>query len=169
MKNFHILLLVLPTLFGPGIVSADETTLVVSSSTPDVNIKIRASDRYSIRLPGLQYEFRLELDCAAGYEPDSVLLSVADTRKRFAISEVQTDSGGGLSMKIPASQIAPLSVEGFCLASEDDSKREPERVTVRGVLSAQASLLCSGGEDQQLIYASRSLDVTLSCNLEEAD
>ena len=163
MKSIPVLLITLSAFLGPVICTADETALVVSSSTPDVNIKIRPSDRYSIRLPGLQYEFQLELGCEAGYEPDSVLLSIADTRKRFAVSEMQEESGDQYSIKIPASQIAPLSVEGFCLTSEDEGRK----ITVRGILSAQASLLCSGVEDQQLIYASRSLDVTLSCNEDE--
>ncbi len=163
MKPTPALLITLCAFLGPATGTADETVLVVSSSTPDVNIKIRPSDRYSIRLPGLLYEFQLELGCEAGYEPDSVLLSIADTRKRFAVSEIQEESGDQFSMKIPASQIAPLSVEGFCLTSGDEGRR----VTVRGILSAQASLLCSGVEDQQLIYASRSLDVTLSCNEDE--
>ena len=162
MKNLHILLL---ALFASTIVTADETSLVVSSSTPDVNIKTRPSDRYSIRLPGLQYEFQLELNCEAGYEPDSVLLSIADTKKRFAVNEMPSDTGDGFSMKIPASQIAPLSVEGFCLASESGVAQ----VTVRGILSAQASLLCSGDEDQRLMYASQSLDVTLNCDEEPDD
>jgi len=76
------------------------------------------------------------------------------------------DSDSAFSMKIPASQIAPLSVEGFCLTSESGGQQESERVTVRGILSAQASLLCSGDEDQRLMYASRSLDVTLNCGEE---
>ena len=161
MNNPRILLL---AIFASAIVAADETSLVVSSSTPDVNIKTRPSDRYSIRLPGLLYEFQLELGCEAGYKPDSVLLSIADTKKRFAVNEMPLDSGADFSMKVPASQIAPLSVEGFCLASESGA----DRVTVRGILSAQASLLCSGDEDQQLMYASQSLDVTLNCG-EEPD
>lgn len=165
MKNPRILLLVI---FASTIIAADESALVVSSSTPDVNIKTRTSDRYSIRLPALQYEFQLEIDCEAGYEPDSVLLSVADTRKRFAVNEMPSDSDSGFSLKIPASQIAPLSVEGFCLASGSGGQQETDRVTVRGILSAQVSLLCSGDDDQQLMYASQSLDVTLNCG-EEPD
>ena len=165
MKIIRILLV---AFFASAIVAADETNLVVSSSTPDVNISSRASDRFAIRLPGLQYEFQFELGCEAGYEPDSVLLSVADTRKRFAVNEMPLDSDSGISMKIPASQIAPLSIEGFCLASESGGKQRSDRVTVRGILSAQASLLCSGDEDQRLMYASRSLDVTLKCG-EEPD
>jgi hypothetical protein len=161
MNKLRILLL---AFLASAIVIADETTLIVSSSTPEINIATRSSDRYSIRLPGLQYDFQLELVCATGYEPDSVLLSVADTKKRIALGEGKANSDDGISMKIPASQIAPLSVEGFCLASENDDRREPGQVTVRGVLSAQASLLCSGEDGQQLMFASQSLDVTLRCD-----
>jgi hypothetical protein len=169
MRLFACLLIALPALLGSASSSGDAPALLLSSSTPAVNIGLRASDRYSIRLPGLQYEFQFDLGCDAGYEPDSVMLSVADTRKRFAISATEVESSDGIAMKIPATQIAPLSVEGFCLTSNNDNRREDEQITVRGILSAQASLLCSGEEGQQLTYASQSLDVTLSCVVDIAE
>lgn len=169
MKMTAALIIAFGLTFQPAIGNADETTLVVSSTTPAVNVKARASDRYSIRLPGLHYNFQLEIDCATGYEPDSVLLSIADTRKRFNFADPKADSDDRFSIKIPAAQIAPLSVEGFCLDIGDGGQRESEQITIRGILSAQASLLCSGKEDQRQTYASQALNVTLICGEEAAE
>jgi hypothetical protein len=147
--------------------SAEEAALRVTPTTPDVNIKVRSNDGYAIRLPVLQYEFLIEAVCAAGFMPESVMLSVADTRKRVAAIDLGEGPDASITMRIPAKQIAPLSAEGFCLASDNNNKLEA--VTVRGVLSAQASLLCTDDEDQQITYASQSLDVTLSCDTDPAE
>ena len=152
-------------MFGSDVCDADEAALLVTPTTPDINVEIRAHDRYKIKLPGLQYAFRIEASCASGLMPDSMLLSVADTRKRISASDIQSD----IMINIPAGQIAPLTVEGFCLASSDSDQHKNDRVTVRGVLSAQASLLCSGENGQQITYASQALDVTLTCEVKRTE
>ena len=152
---------------GSSTSRAEEAALLVTPTTPDVNIKLRSNDRYAIRLPVLQYEFHIEAVCAAGFMPESVMLSVADTRKRVAAIDLGEGPDTSITMHIPAKQIAPLSAEGFCLASDNNSNQEA--VTVRGVLSAQASLLCADDEDQQITYASQSLDVTLNCDPSPAE
>ena len=155
------------SVIGSSTSRAEEAALSVTPTTPDVNIRKRSNDRYAIRLPVLQYEFHIEAVCAAGFAPESVMLSVADTRKRVAAIDLENGPDTRITMRIPAKQIAPLSAEGFCLASDNNSRQEA--VTVRGVLSAQASLICADDEDQQITYASQSLDVTLTCDASPAE
>ena len=169
MKSLTLLPFLFVTLFGSRICDADEAALLVTPTTPDINVEIRAHDRYKIKLPGLQYAFRIEASCATGLMPDSMLLSVADTRKRIPASDIQSDSESDIVIDIPAGQIAPLTVEDFCLASSDNHQHKNDRVTVRGLLSAQASLLCSGENGQQITYASHALDVTLTCEAERTE
>jgi hypothetical protein len=172
MKPFTalpILLLALVGLFGQEACRAEEAALLVIPTTPDINIKLRTHDRSAIRLPSLLYAFEFAASCVSGLVPDSILLSVADTRKRVSASNTRNDSDAGITITVPAGQIAPLTVEGFCLESNDRDPDEPDQVTVRGVLSAQASLLCSGENGQDITYASQSLDVTLSCDAEPSE
>lgn len=166
MKPFTLQLTALLLLFASAQSNADEASLRVTPTTPAISITLREHDRLAIELPELQYEFQVEARCAPGLAPDSMMLSVADTRKRVAISDTQPASDSGISMSIPAAQIAPLSVEGFCVNARDRERSPQESVTVRGVLSAQASLVCSDEDGQQITYASQSLDVTLACEEE---
>jgi len=163
------LLVALAGLFGWEACRADGAALLVTPTTPDINIKIRTHDRYAIRLPNLRYVFQFAASCAGELAPDSISLSVADTRKTVSASDARYDSDAGIIMTVPAGQIAPLTVEGFCLESNDSALQKPDRVTVRGVLSAQASLLCTSEDDQEITYASQSLDVTLSCDAEQSE
>jgi hypothetical protein len=172
MKSFtplSFLLIASVGLFGWEACRAEEAALLVTPTTPDINIKIRSHDRRAISLPSLQYAFQFAASCVSGLVPDSILLSVADTRKRVSASNTRYDSDAGITITVPAGQIAPLTVEGFCLEPNDRNPDELDQVTVRGVLSAQASLLCSGENDQEITYASQSLDVTLTCDAEQSE
>ena len=162
MKPNVFLPLILFGFVGWNTCSAEEASLRVTSTTPDVNINIRSNGAYAIKLPVLQFEFRIDAACSAGLMPESVLLSVADTRKRIAANDLDSTADGSITMRIPAKQLAPLSAEGFCVEADDGAKQEA--VTVRGILSAQAALLCADETEQQVTYASRSLDVTLTCD-----
>ena len=146
----------------------DKPLLRISSSTPSVDIKTRASDRRALRLPSLQYVLHIEAMCQAGHTPQSVLLSIADTRKRISAPGLQATMGGGIEMEVPSSQISPLSLEGFCLANEHAVPAHSRSVTVSGALSAQGALFCADDDNEQVTYASKALDVTLHCVIENS-
>ena len=100
-------------------------------------------------------------------------MSVADTRKALSASQIISDGPTEISLRIPASQIAPLVVEDFCvvqIAENGGSISEaPMQITIHAALSAQASLLCEGDEDKAITYVSRPLDISLVCNRPATD
>jgi len=150
--------------------AAAEDSLSISAEAPLVPLSLRAPGRHSLRLPALEYRFAIRARCAANRSPESLSLSVADTRKTFAADEIVANGATELRLRIPASQIAPLVIEGFCVARDsgsrergDDSRDVRDRITIPAALSAQASLLCAGDGDSAMTYASQPLAVALVC------
>lgn len=142
---------------------AEDAILSVNSNTPNIDVRLRSSDRSLIRLPKLNYAFHVDARCPTGLLPQSMFISIADTRKRLSGTELLAIADTGVTISIPARQIAPLTVESFCVRDDAVDRQQHEPITVLGALSAQAALLCSDDSDEKMIYASRSLDITLNC------
>lgn len=145
-----------------------DTMLAMAVDTPEVSIKTRSAGRSSLRLPSLQYSFSFDANCVNDQEPVSLQLSVADTRKTLRGDDIGTNSRTTISLNIPARQIAPVVVQGFCEKSDAQEKENPgvdkvRKLTISAALSAQASLRCASESDAQTLYVSKPLDVTLTC------
>ncbi len=140
----------------PGILSVD-------ADTPVVEIGKRSAGRNFMRLPSLVYKFGIEARCAAGLAPKAMSLSIADTRKSVTAEDISAESITSITLRIPAPQIGPVAVNGFCIDTEESN--EKESLTLSSVLSVQASLLCGNDANSWMIYASKSLDVTLLCTI----
>ena len=145
--------------------------LSVAANTPAVNIAPRNPGRNFVRLPTLEYEFEIHSRCTDSRTPESISLNVADTHESLQADKIANDGPTRISLRIPASQIAPLVVEDFCIVSgEDDDDAASDarslaqsQITIPAALSAQASLLCANGDDKAMTYVSRTLDVSLVC------
>ena len=121
-----------------------------------------------MRLPTLEYKFEIRAHCSDSRSPASLSLNVADTRKSLAAGQIISDGPTEIRLRIPASQIAPLVIEDFCVVQpggngDRNSVAHPQ-IAIPAVLSAQVSLLCEGDEDQAITYVSRALDVSLRCD-----
>ena len=145
--------------------------LSVAANAPAVNIAPRNPGRNFVRLPTLEYEFEIHSRCTDSRTPESISLNVADTHESLQADKIANDGPTRISLRIPASQIAPLVVEDFCIVSgEDDDDAASDarslaqsQITIPAALSAQASLLCANGDDKTMTYVSRTLDVSLVC------
>jgi hypothetical protein len=138
--------------------------LEVSASTPEVTISTRPAGRNFIHLPALEYHFQVAARCHVAMNPTSVSLSIADTRVTVPADVLATGSALQLSVSIPATQIGPVAVAGFCV--NDAAKAIPgARSTVRiaAVLSAQAAMLCIDETSNHITYVSEPLDIILHC------
>ena len=144
--------------------TVDTENLVLNADTPVVEVGRRSAGRNFMRLPSLEYQFDLTANCPAGLTVTSISLSIADTRKSLATNDISSDETTVLKMTIPASQIGPIAVDGFCVAPDEQGT-----IRLPAVLSVQASLLCANEEARQMIYMSRPLDVMLSCKIAEKE
>jgi hypothetical protein len=162
---------------APANDSTPTHSLSISPSTPRVDISVRNPGRTYIRLPTLEFTFDIAANCSALFSPQSVSLNIADSRETISIDE----SAGRvadvqLGLNVPAKQLAPLVVENFCVAPVSDDNQDDARqhdfsnggnMIVRSVLSVQAALLCVNEDEQEMVYQSRPLDITLVCNAED--
>jgi len=153
------------TAAGPA---TGKDTLLVTADAPLVPLLPRNPGRNFVRLPTLEYLFEIRVHCSDSRSPALLSLNVADTRKSLAAGQIIGDGPTEISLRIPASQIAPLVIEGFCIVQPaengDGISAAPSQITIPSVLSAQVSLLCEGHEDQAITYVSRALDVSLRCD-----
>lgn len=143
----------------------DSLSVVVNS--PTVSVAPTNPGQKFMRLPTLEYIFAVRAKCADGRSPKSLSLNVADSRRSLAAEQIVSNGPTEISLKIPASQIAPLVVEDFCVAASEENggpaSDAQTQVSIPSALSAQASLLCEGESDKTMTYVSRTLDVSLVC------
>ena len=163
-------------LAGAG--SAELHSLRVTAATPAVTVVAQPGDRHFFNLPSLDYAFQLEARCGKDWTPESLTLSVADSRTSLGSAQLHESSAQQVKLHVPARQIAPIVLRDFCVidgtaeGSGVEAKtgahslvRAPRQLTVSAALSAQASLRCSSDDEKKTIYVSQPLDVTLDCEL----
>ena len=177
--SFYATAAVLATSGAPALA---QHAVSLDASTPTVDIAPRSHSR-SLRLPPLDYEFALTPACATPLTPQSVTVTVADTKTTLGATELAENNEIRLSLTVPAEQIAPVTVAEFCHLPDADESEETRvepaasnpvttaqlttaQVTIAGTLSASASLRCGDGQDETIVYATELLDVTLNCSAE---
>ena len=148
--------------------------LTISVDVPEVTLTpATETGRNFIRLPSLEYSFSLRASCRGGSTPGSVSLSVADTRTAIPGAQIDEGEEALVALTVPARQIAPLPLDGFCGVATDDAggtrsdEAGRERITVPAALSAQASVRCEDDTGEDITYVSKALDVTLVCEMPE--
>ena len=140
--------------------------LELSADTPEIAIGPRPPGRGFLDLPDLEYRFTLRPSCPAGWQASQLSLAIADTR-----TTLEPAPGNALlaaALTVPAGQLAPLPVSGFCAADEeDDAAAADEALTIEAALSAHASLLCVSEDDARRTFAAMPLGLRLLCQREE--
>ena len=138
--------------------------LEVSADTPEIEVSTRPAGRNFMQLPALRYDMVLTTNCPAQFAARAVSLSIADTRIALDADRLNQGSRVEVSISVPAAQIAPVAVEGFCTADEGEQASTVARsLKIPSVLSAQAALTCADDQATEITYASAALDVVLRC------
>jgi len=141
--------------------------LILNADRPVIAVETRSAERNFIRLPAVDFQFDVRPICDKGLKPRSLSLNIADTRVVLADDKFDGDSAISVSMRIPANQIAPIALKDFCAAPAAAEAMSSRIRHISGILSVQASLRCESLETSQVLYASKALDVALSCGAAE--
>ncbi len=151
----------------PAVAEAPLQQLGIAAKTPAVTVGPLAAGRTFVALPTLEFRLRLEPLCADGWQARSVSVSVADTRLTLTPDGAPQEDGAlEASLTVPAAQLAPLPVAGFCeLPAEGDRPRSGvAELTIEAAVSAQAALLCANDDGERLTFVAKPLAVTLVCD-----
>ena len=138
---------------------ADVDRLEVDSDPAVVEIPRQDTGRRLIRLPALDFPFRIDAYCGRGGELQSLSISVADTRQTIASEDSPADDVFATTVSVSPRQIAPVAVEEFCVAGEPAG----ESLLLHTALTAQISLRCASEESQSVVFAAEALDIKLVC------
>lgn len=138
--------------------------VVVEVAPAVASVQPLAEGRRLLRLPALEFEFGIDASCGPDHAVASVSISIADTRKTLSDGEFQDNTVTNATIRLPARQIAPIAVDGFC----PEAQSESSSLLIQDAVTAQVSLRCAGAEGESITYASRSLDVTVVCDASPA-
>lgn len=145
----------------PGLyfVFTDVDRLRVDAEPAVAVLAVQKGGRSLVQLPELQFELSVSPHCAERGERESLSITIADTRTTVRGNALQTGKNIDISMRVAASQLAPLALQGFCV----DPVREGESVLLGSVLTAQASLSCTRTGNPSIVFAAQPLDVRVVC------
>ncbi len=144
----------------PSAGNGDSSRISAAFGTATVSVSPADAGRRQIELPALEYEFSVYVHCEAPAKSARLSVTVADTRNRFDLPEAAASGSVNESLLIPASQLAPVITDGFCV---DDDEASHNSLLVEGLLTSSLSLRCSAESEDTIHFASESLAVRLEC------
>lgn len=149
-------LILLPVLY---FVVPDVDHLTLRAEPAVAIVPRQASGRRLVQMPALAYRIEVETRCASGKRPQSISISVADTRATLTGDDLLGGSPFTAAIEVSPQQLAPLAIQNFC--ARDGSGGES--MLVRAVLTANVSLRCASSTQQTIRFETRALDVSIEC------
>ena len=141
--------------------------LEVAAQPVVVPIRLLQEGRQLIHLPALEYALEIEAHCGEGAVARSVSVSINDTQMTLDGDQLAATAGNPVSLTIPARQVAPVAIDGFC--KRDDPVTHHDTLLIRDTVTVHASLRCNENEQDSITYTSQGLDVTLRCDAPDTD
>jgi hypothetical protein len=141
--------------------------LGIAAQPAVVPIRLLREGRQLVHLPALEYALEIEAHCGEGGVARSVSISVNDTQMTLHGDQLTAGAGNPVSLTIPARQVAPVAVTGYCMSGAPDTHHDT--LLIRDTVTVHASLRCNENERDSITYAAEGLDVTLRCEAPESD
>lgn len=152
-------------LFSPSGIPAADPVLTVHAKKAIVQLQPRDALRQQVTLPALDIAILASFDCPDANRALSLTLGISDTHQYFGPDLLASDASVEASFKVPASQLAPVSVPDFCVLGKpvNDSG-----MPLPGLATAQASLRCGGDSGTTSVhFDSVTVPAMLYCVAEE--
>jgi len=141
---------------------SDHSRAMVRATPALVEISPQAAGARLVNLPSLEFPLQIGPRCGADARVESLVISVADTQKRFVGSDFADNAMLEATLQLPQHQIGPIAIEPFCAADSRDS--DPDRsLNIRDAFSASISLRCSNDIGQTISFETLALEVRLLC------
>ena len=90
----------------------------------------------------------------------SILVSIADTRLRLDLRDIEDPTLLQTTLSLPQQQAGQLRIDGFCRQGRD---RGATRLEIKDAFTARLSLRCGDDEQESVIYTTVPLNVVLEC------
>ncbi|MGI9265455.1 MAG: hypothetical protein ACR2QU_11045 [Gammaproteobacteria bacterium] len=117
-----------------------------------------------VRLPTLEVGILATTDCPVGAEAASLTISIADTLRHYRAEQLDDSGSLDTEVSVPTSQLAPVSIPGFCVEGEPIHSKYAQGLQLPGVATAQVSLRCrSDSNTTSLYFTSVPIPVRLYC------
>ncbi len=148
-------------------VSAEVDRLRVRAEPAVAVLTVQQRGRTLVNLPDLEFRLSISTHCAQSGRPESLSITIADSQKTLRGEALQSSVPIDVSMRIPATQLAPFALREFCV----DPAAEGESMFLTAALAAQLSLRCLRAEEQSIVFAAEPLDIRVDCipSTEEAE
>lgn len=149
-------LILLPGLY---FVFTDLDRLGVHAEPAVAVLALQESGRKHVQLPELEFRLSVSPYCAQGGRPESLSITIADSHETLRGDQLRTTGTLGLSIRVPASQLAPFALREFCV----DPISEGESVLFTAALAAQVSLRCAREAEPSIVFVAEPLDIRVDC------
>ncbi|MGI9232010.1 MAG: hypothetical protein ACR2RD_00130 [Woeseiaceae bacterium] len=143
-------------------------TLTVRAKEAHAQLERRDATLTQVLLPKLEVGLSATAECPIGTEAESLTIGVSDTHQHYRAE--QLDDAGTLDTKVsvPASQLAPVSIPGFCVRGEAIEEKADQGLKLPGVATAQVSLQCRSNTNSTSVYfTSIPIPVRLYCRADD--
>jgi hypothetical protein len=148
-------------LLMPGLyfVFTEMDRLIVDAEPAIAVIPVQQGGRTLVHLPELEFLLTVSSHCANGGLPESVSVTIADTRRTLRGDALPEDGSIDISVVVAANQLAPFALQEFCIGPES----EGESVLLKSALTAHASLRCAREREPSIVFAVEPLDIRADC------
>lgn len=149
-------LILLPVLY---FVFTEPDRLRVDAEPAVAVLTIQEPGRNLVQLPELEFRLSIAPYCARRGQPESLSITIADTRKTLRGEDLLAENDVEVSMRVAASQLAPFALREFCI----DPAAEGQSLLIRSAMAAHASLRCARGEERTVVFTAEELDIRMDC------
>ena len=146
-------------LSGLYIVFTDADRLRVDAEPAVAVLTTQQAGRNLVNLPPLEFKLSLRPHCAAGGQPESLSITIADTQRTLRSEDLQATLPIDVSMRVSANQLAPFALRTFCV----DPAAGGESLLLSATLAAQLSLRCVRDDSQSMVFTAHPLDIRVDC------